>query len=386
MEFTEDILEIHERFKAAGKELFLVGGCVRDMLLGDEVTDFDFATDASALEISTILDGYSFELQGAHFGVMRVFTKTGSYEIASYREDVTFGRKPTVKLGVTMKEDARRRDFTINAMYYDIEKREVIDLVNGLYDLADKIIRTTGPAGLIFDQDRLRILRAVRFKNKIGGSYHPSIIEAIERNNEMVGLNASGEMEPIHQNRIVEEFLKGIKQAASVSDYIADMKKFGLLGQVFHNNYSWGPSVESKCPEIVIARLLVVQTALPRKDLTKMVERLVEECNFSTKLARGVMFLLEAQNVNEGTAFQLERSRIRSNVTKDNLREFAEHLRSIGDTKNYANISTFADYEIITDGAELLKAGFSGAALGQEQLRLEREHFLKLKDGRTVKG
>lgn len=376
MEFTQDILDIKRRFDAAGKELFLVGGCVRDMVLEHKVTDFDFATNASAEEVGEILKGFKFELQGAHFGVMRVFTETGDYEIASYREDITFGRKPEVKLGVTINEDARRRDFTINALYYDITKKEIIDIVYGLNDLENKVIRTTGPAKLIFSQDKLRVLRAVRFKNKIGGTYHQSVIDAIEEDNTLIGLNSGGEMEPIHQNRIIEEFTKGIKQAVKTSQYIDDLKTFGLLEQIFKMKYTWGPSVDSKVVEIVVARLLVVCSASVAEKQSMFVEKLVQECLFDTQTAMGIAFLLKVQKVDEDSAFQLEKMRARTRITKEHIAEFRQLLSG----ENDENIRAFEAYKISVDGTELAKK-FQGPEIGKEQHRLEKEIFIELRNG-----
>jgi tRNA nucleotidyltransferase/poly(A) polymerase len=382
MKFPQDILDIKKKFDDAGKELLLVGGSVRDMILGVTPTDFDFATDANVEEITKILSGYRFELQGAHFGVTRVFTGTGDYEIASYREDVTYGRKPEVKLGVTMSEDARRRDFSINAMYYDITKDEIHDTVWGCKDLAEKVIRTPGDARVILKQDKLRMLRAVRFKNKIGGTYHQNIIDAIREDNQFIGLNSVGEMEPIHQNRLVEEFLKGIKQAQKVSDYITDLKEFGFLEQIFKHKYPWGSCVESKSAEIVIARLLTVLSVLEHKELEALSEKLVQECNFSTHIAKGVVFLLKLQKVDHKTAFDLAKHKP-SNITEGHILEFASHLKEIGDTKNYENIIAFSRYKPSVDGAELKRMGFSGELLGKEQHRLEEEIFKKIiQDGK----
>lgn len=380
MEFSKDILDIKQKFDAAGKDLLLVGGSVRDMKLGFVPKDFDFATNATVEEIKEILgSGYKFELQGAHFGVTRVFTESGDYEIASYRADVTFGRKPEVKLGVTMTEDARRRDFTINAIYYDITKDEIIDPVWGMYDLAEGLIKTPGVAETIFAQDKLRMLRAVRMRAKINGKYHEDVVNAIRADNKLIGLNASGEMEEIHQNRIVEEFIKGIKNSYSVKMYMEDMLDFGFLEHVFKHKYSWGHLVESHSVEIVLARLFTVYSTLEHRELSEFADRLVRECLFSTDIAQGTIFLLRLQRIKPNMALTLERARARTKITKEHIVEFAELMKSVGD-KNYDNVIAFSKFKPSVNGDDLKTAGFSGEALGKEQMRLEEINFNILKN------
>lgn len=380
MEFSKDILDIKKKFDDAGKELFLVGGSVRDMKIGLTPKDFDFATNASVEEIQKILKGYRFELQGAHFGVTRVFTDSGDYEIACYREDVTFGRKPEVKLGVTMTDDARRRDFTINAIYYDITKDEIIDPVWGLHDLGNSLIKTPGSAETIFAQDKLRMLRAVRMRAKINGTYHEDVVAAIKADGKLVGLNAHGEMEAIHQNRIVEEFIKGIKNSYSVKMYLDDMIEFGFMEQVFKHKYSWGHTVESHCVEIVLARLLTIYSTLEHRELSDLAERLVRECLFSTDVAHGAIFLLRVQRMKPNMALTLERTRSRTKITKEHIDEFANLLEKVGDTNNIKNVRAFAKFKPTVNGEVLKAAGFSGEALGKEQMRLEEINFNILKN------
>jgi poly(A) polymerase len=161
----QDILQIKDVFQKNKFKLYLVGGSVRDFLLGEKPKDFDLATDAVPDKVEEMMSRAGFKTlpTGKAFGVINVFTNQGEYEIATFRSDETKGRNPEVKLGVSIETDAARRDLRINALYYDIETREIIDLVGGLDDLKNGTIQTVGNPQERFEEDPLRILRFFRF-------------------------------------------------------------------------------------------------------------------------------------------------------------------------------------------------------------------------------
>jgi hypothetical protein len=160
-----DILAIKDVFKKNGYKLYVVGGAVRDALLGKEPKDIDLTTDAIPDKVEEIMTKAGFKTlpTGKVFGVINVFTDQGEYEIATFRSDETKGRKPEVKIGATIEFDAARRDLRINALYYDIDNKEIIDLVGGLEDLKNGTIRMVGNPQERFEEDPLRILRFFRF-------------------------------------------------------------------------------------------------------------------------------------------------------------------------------------------------------------------------------
>ena len=164
----EDILQIKDVFKKNGYKLYVVGGAVRDALLGKQQKDFDLATDAIPDRVEEILAEAGFKTlpTGKAFGVINVFTDSGEYEIATFREDQTKGRKPEVKLGATIESDAARRDLRINALYYDIDSNEIIDLVGGIADIKNNTIQMVGNPQERFEEDPLRILRFFRFLSR----------------------------------------------------------------------------------------------------------------------------------------------------------------------------------------------------------------------------
>jgi poly(A) polymerase len=174
--------EIVERLKARGYQAYLVGGCVRDLLLGLEPKDFDVATSARPEEVVCLFP--NARLVGAHFGVALVSTGGEDVEVATFRSDHAYrdGRRPTaVEFEIDPRQDVLRRDFTINGLLMDPASREVLDFVGGRGDLEARLIRAIGDPETRFAEDHLRMLRAVRFAARLGFDIEPATFAAIER-------------------------------------------------------------------------------------------------------------------------------------------------------------------------------------------------------------
>jgi poly(A) polymerase len=177
--------ELGALFQAAGFELYLVGGSVRDMLLGasDDTPDLDFATDARPEQVLEITRGWSegtWEV-GIAFGTIGLIRRGIRFEITTYRSEAydRTSRNPEVKYGESLEEDLRRRDFTINAMAVSVPQHIFVDLFGGLADLGSKLLRTPGSAEASFDDDPLRILRAARFVANLGLTPEPGLVDAM---------------------------------------------------------------------------------------------------------------------------------------------------------------------------------------------------------------
>ncbi|MFH1284544.1 MAG: CCA tRNA nucleotidyltransferase [Candidatus Peregrinibacteria bacterium] len=179
-------VEIIEKLKAAGHEAYWAGGCVRDMLLGIEPKDFDIVTSAKPDEIEHLLE-HTIPI-GKQFGVILAIKNGHNFEIATFRSDSGYsdGRRPDAVQFTNAEEDAQRRDFTINALFYDPTQDRIIDYVGGQKDLNEKLIRFIGNPDERIKEDHLRILRAVRFKNSYGMQYHPDTYKAIKENVALV--------------------------------------------------------------------------------------------------------------------------------------------------------------------------------------------------------
>ncbi|WP_395111088.1 CCA tRNA nucleotidyltransferase [Actinomadura sp. SCN-SB] len=175
--------ELGARFEAAGHELALVGGPVRDALLRRPGTDVDLATDAPPDEVLRIVDGWADALWtiGIDFGTVGL--RKGGYqlEITTYRSESydPRSRKPQVKYGTSLHEDLRRRDFAVNAMAARLPGHEFVDPFGGLSDLQKKVLRTPGRPEDSFGDDPLRMLRAARFASQLGFTVAPDVVSAM---------------------------------------------------------------------------------------------------------------------------------------------------------------------------------------------------------------
>ena len=156
------------RLREAGYNALYAGGSVRDKLLGLEPHDYDIATDARPEQVQALFPRtYAV---GAHFGVIVVHENGHDFQIATFRSDGAYvdGRRPTEVTFSNPQTDAERRDFTINGLFYDPIGGEVIDYVAGRADLSARLIRAIGDPVARFREDKLRLLRAVRFAAVLG--------------------------------------------------------------------------------------------------------------------------------------------------------------------------------------------------------------------------
>ncbi|MGC8829768.1 MAG: CCA tRNA nucleotidyltransferase [Verrucomicrobiia bacterium] len=193
-------LEIVNRLKQAGFTAYWVGGCVRDMLLGKQPHDYDIATNATPDLVEQLFE--KTIPVGKQFGVMLVVVDGDSFQVATFRSETDYkdGRHPQRVAFCDPAEDARRRDFTINGLFYDPLKNEVIDYVNGKMDIERRLIRAIGCPDERFNEDYLRMLRAVRFAAQLGFEIEAATFAAIQKNAEKIKL--------ISPERIRDELLK----------------------------------------------------------------------------------------------------------------------------------------------------------------------------------
>ncbi len=168
------------RLRGAGHAAFLVGGCVRDLLLGRTAKDFDVATSAQPDELLRLFPGA--DQVGAHFGVVLVHEDGAHVEVATFRSDLAYadGRRPVgVHFETDPRQDVLRRDFTINALLLDPASGDILDYTGGRADLEAKVIRAIGDPAERLREDHLRLLRAVRFAARLGFEIEPGTFVAI---------------------------------------------------------------------------------------------------------------------------------------------------------------------------------------------------------------
>lgn len=170
----------------AGFETYLAGGCVRDILLEREPKDYDIVTNALPEQIEKLFA--KSRAIGKHFGVIQVEENGHHFEIATFRSDsgYTDGRRPDFVTFTSAEEDAKRRDFTINGLFLNPFTNEIKDYVDGQIDIKERLIRFIGDAHTRIQEDHLRILRAIRFKNRLNFRYHPDTYEALKKHAHLV--------------------------------------------------------------------------------------------------------------------------------------------------------------------------------------------------------
>ena len=204
--------DLAKQFKSAGFKLALVGGPVRDAILGRLENDLDFTTDALPKQSEKILEKWADSVWdiGAAFGTVAGKKGEITVEITTYRSESydPSSRKPDVEFGKSIEADLARRDFTINAMALELttEQPTFIDLFNGVTDLQNKLIKTPGKPEDSFTDDPLRMMRAARFMSQLNFAVDPAIIAAIK--------NMSSRLEIISAERIRDEFTKIILSPA----------------------------------------------------------------------------------------------------------------------------------------------------------------------------
>jgi len=202
-----------------GFECFIVGGCVRDILMEKEPDDFDMTTSATPDEMLTVFKDYRVIETGLKHGTLTVVSGGKGLEITTYRTDGEYkdNRHPeSVSFSRNIADDLSRRDFTVNAMAYS-DERGIVDLFGGQEDLKNKIIRCVGEPDKRFNEDGLRIMRALRFASTLGFEIEPNTAESIHKNRELL-CNIAVE-------RLFTEFKKLVcgKNAAEILREYADV-------------------------------------------------------------------------------------------------------------------------------------------------------------------
>lgn len=367
----QSVKDLNELFKEHGKKLYLVGGSVRDFLTGDKPKDFDLATDALPDEVIDIVGKtYRTNLQGKAFGVVVVFTKEvpEGMEIATFREDVSKGRNPEVKLGVTIEDDVKRRDLTYNSLFYDLDKREIVDLVGGKGDLEAGITRMVGDPIERFDEDSLRILRAFRFASRYEHPLHKDTEAAIAKRKQLENIDLeTGEMKRISQERVWEEIKKAWKQAKDFNYYLNFFTKFDMWEQVFPGANINTDLIKSTDFVVVIANLF------KNESLNRLEDKLVQGYKIESDTAKKVIFLLSFSTLTPENAFEMFKKKEQCFITDTTILEWIK-VNSINDPVKIK----FLEYKPSTSAEELMAKGITGRDLGIKIKELEVENFKKL--------
>jgi poly(A) polymerase len=224
---------------------FFAGGWVRDFIMGRPSQDIDIATSAHPEEVMKLFP--KSIAVGAQFGVVRVMADGHEFEVATFRSDTQYidGRRPvSVHLHSSPEEDAKRRDFTINGLFYDPTHQKIYDYVGGQKDIQDKVIRAIGCPLSRFKEDRLRMIRAIRFKNVLQFSLEKETWQAICTESPHI-------LPAVSPERIWQELTK-VKDKGVLVASLRDMWRCGLLSAIF-------PVLKPCKEELIEKRLNMVQ-------------------------------------------------------------------------------------------------------------------------------
>ena len=219
-----DVKNIIDKIYECGYEAYIVGGCVRDSIIGIKPNDYDITTSATPKQVKSIFKGYKIIETGIKHGTITIINNKNEYEITTFRIDGDYkdNRRPeNVEFTNDIEKDLQRRDFTVNAIAYN-HKRGIVDKFNGLNDIDKKIIKTVGNPDERFKEDGLRIIRAVRFSSKLNFEIDEKTLKSIYKNINLI--------KNISVERIQEEFNKILISDFPQKMYILyDAKLFEVL-------------------------------------------------------------------------------------------------------------------------------------------------------------
>jgi len=356
------VRDLHRTMRDAGHELYVVGGAVRDHVLGKDPKDFDLATDAKPERVIDLLGrnpDYKLDLTGKAFGVVRVHTPDGEeYEIATFREDVGEGRRPDAVKFTTIDEDVKRRDLTINALFYDLDRGEVVDYVGGLDDIKNGVIRTVGDPDDRFREDRLRILRALRFAGRLDSRLDKKMSEAIKRNPDL---------HEVSPERIRDEFVRGISSAKDRKAYLKMVEDHDLFDQIFPGLKVNHDYTTEGIPALQLAALL-------RDNKPKDVERVLRQMKWTNEEIDQALFLLRMRDLNAKEAPMLKKGYRRFKMKPFHLVE-ASRILGKPSAKEVRAFVDFAGRPPAVTGNELMARGLKGKAIGEAMEKAEREAY-----------
>ena len=403
--FNEVEIKILNKLNEYGKG-YIVGGAIRDILLGLKPKDVDFATNLSYETLKTLFSEYTPKETGKSFGVLRIRINNIDYEIAKFREDI-YGKEKKVSFVDDIKNDLARRDFTINAMAYN-QKEGIIDLYNGQKDIENRIINFIGNAEERIIEDPLRVLRAFRFMSRLDFSLSENTIEAIKKQKDL--------LKNIPEERITMEFSK-LLLGENIKNTLTLMRDTGVLELIipeFKATYNFNQcnphhnldlfnhiiNVVSKVPadlELRYSALLhdiakpVVQT-FDEKGIAHyktheivgadMARDILARMKLPVKLIDTVVEIIKKHMVLYKDITDKKFNKLLSEMGYDNLWRLIEHSIADNSSKNDEVVSTENDLherlkravekqmqvtvnDLAVNGKDLIELGFTGKEVGE---------------------
>ena len=403
--FSKIEIEILNKLNKYGKG-YIVGGAIRDILLGLKPKDVDFATNLPYETLKTLFSEYTSKETGKSFGVLRIRINDIDYEIAKFREDI-YGKEEKVIFVDEIKNDLVRRDFTINAMAYN-ETEGIIDLYNGQKDIENKVINFVRNAEERIIEDPLRTLRAFRFMSKLNFSLSKNTIEAIK--------NQKSLLKNIPEERITIEFSK-LLLGENIKNTLILMKDTGVLELIIpeikatynfnqcnpHHNldlFSHIINVVSRVPadlELRYSALLhdiakpIVQT-FDEKGIAHyktheivgadMARDILTRMKLPVKLIDTVVGIIKKHMILYKDVTDKKFNKLLSEMGYNNLWRLIEHSIADNSSKNNEVVSTENDFherlkravekqmqvtvnDLAINGNDLIELGFAGTEIGK---------------------
>ena len=403
--FSDVEIEILNKLNEYGKG-YIVGGAIRDILLGLKPKDVDFATNLPYGILKTLFSEYTPKETGKSFGVLRIRINNIDYEIAKFRKDI-YGKEKKVSFVDDIRNDLARRDFTINAMAYN-QKEGIVDLYNGQKDIENKVINFIGNAEERIIEDPLRVLRAFRFMSRLNFSLSENTIEAIK--------NQKFLLKNIPEEKITMEFSK-LLLGENIKNTLTLMKDTGVLELIipeFKATYDFNQcnphhnldlfnhiiNVVSKVPadlELRYSALLhdiakpVVQT-FDEKGIAHyktheivgadMARDILARMKLPVKLIDTVVEIIKKHMVLYKDITDKKFNKLLSEMGYDNLLRLIEHSIADNSSKNDEVVSTENDLherlkravekqmqvtvnDLAVNGKDLIELGFTGKEVGE---------------------
>jgi tRNA nucleotidyltransferase (CCA-adding enzyme) len=366
MTIPTPVQTITTALESAGYEAYIVGGCVRDLLLGLTPYDYDITTDATPAQMKQVFADFRVIATGEKYGTLTVITDGIPYEITTYRADGEYsdGRRPdAVTFSRNLEDDLCRRDFTVNALAFS-EKTGVVDLYGGREDLRLKLIRAVGDPTERFREDALRILRALRFSAVFGFS--------IERETALAARRQRGSLKNVSRERIKQELSRlicGFGVGSLMSEYR------DIFGEFIPDLADADLSPLDDAPADIITRLALLHAHLPLEKAKHSLRRLT----YGITTCQSVFPLIEHCRL-----APVEPDRI---VVKRMLSKYGEQTFSrIANIRNSHEAAAIALQVIDADecyslkqmefkGDDLVRMGFEGKLIGERLNVLLQAHI-----------
>jgi poly(A) polymerase len=317
---AKDLVKV---LRGAGFKAYWAGGCVRDIVMGNTPQDYDIATDATPDQVMGLFPRTI--PVGISFGVVKVLADDSEFEVATFRSDGRYmdGRHPVAVHYSNDREDAMRRDFTINGMFYDPVKSEIIDYVNGQRDIKAGIIRAIGDPRQRFNEDKLRLMRAVRFAARFGYVIESETREALgelagqirqisaerirdELKKMLTGPNPSGSLDLLSESGLLMEILPEVAAMAGVEQ----PREFHPEGDVLTHTRLLLKNLTCPSFELALAALLHDIGKPPTFSIRERI-RFDNHCEVGARMAEAICERLRLSNEQTALIVELVRDHLR---------------------------------------------------------------------------